>query len=562
MDMPAFQDIKYERPSLEAFRENVMRVRLKIMTAHSTENIETALLEFQKEYSRFKTAMSLCMIHHDRDIGNAFFQEEMTFFEEAYAVAEELAAGVYSALLNSEFKEDCIALFEDMIFKKAQNKKDIVSKELIAPLSREAALQNEYDRLIAEAVISFDGKEYNISTITPFLESANRSVRKMAEKAVADFYSDCKEKMDQIYDELVLLRTDMAKKQGFDNFIGLGYKRMERYDYTPEMVAEFRDMVVKYIVPITIEIRKLQKERFGHEALKYYDLKSFFVSGNPIPALSRKAFSDAASRLFQEIFESDPSFYDVLQLHGFTDIDARKGKAAGGYCTTLLDYGIPFVFLNANEIAEDITTLIHEAGHAYAAIRSVDASPFLECMSPTLEACEIHSTAMEFLSYPYMDLFFGKNADAYRELHMTQALLFLPYGCMVDEFQHMIYENPDLSPDERHGVWKRLEEKYQPFLDYDGIPFYENGGAWQKKGHIFTDPFYYIDYCLALVVSLEIWDMSEKDYKKALSRYDQFCMEGGTAAFLTLLEKARLSNPFHESAMKRVAYQACRFLQL
>ena len=354
----------------------------------------------------------------------------------------------------------------------------------------------------------------------------------------------------------------MARKLSYPDFVTLGYKRMERYDYTPEMVERFRNFVVKYIVPVTVEIRRLQKVRLEVEDLKYYDLPNLFASGNPKPAIAIDELPGAASIMFQKIFEKDPSFYDVLEAHGFTDLDARKAKSTGGYCETLLDYGIPFVFMNANGLADDVATLIHESGHAYAAIRSVGSSPFVECLSPTLETCEINSTAMEYLAYPYHEYFFGNRADAFRQLHMTQSLLFLPYGCMVDEFQHCVYENPKLTSEERHTVWHMLENKYQPYLDYDGVDFYEKGGAWQKKGHIFTDPFYYIDYCLAQVVALQIWDMSRTNPQKALRVYDQLCMEGGNGTFLELLDKAGLSSPFSNDVLKRVAYRSCDYLNL
>ena len=562
MDMPAFQSIEYKRPSLEEFRECVMRVRLRIMTAHSVEQIEAAIAEFQKVYSQFETSLSVCMIRHDADVKDSFYQDEILFFEEAGAVVSELTSIVYTALLNTEIADECKNKFGEMIFRKAQTKRETVSKDIIDLLAREAALQNEYGQSIASAELFFHEDTYNLSTIVPFLESTKRQTRRESELACVTFFEEEKEHFDRVFQELVEIRTDMAGKLGCENFIDLGYKRMERYDYTPEMVAKFRDAILTYIVPITVEIRRLQKERLNLDSLKFYDLKSLFSGGNPKPIIPVSAFPDAASQMFQKIFETDPSFFQVLFNHGFTDITARKNKSAGGYCSTLLDFGIPFIFMNANQIAGDVATLFHESGHAYAAIRSVDSSPFIECLSPTLETCEIHSTAMEYLTYPYLKDFFGNKSEAFREMHMTETLLFLPYGCMVDEFQHLIYENPDFSQDERHAVWRDLERKYQPFLDYDDIPFYENGGAWQKKMHIFTDPFYYIDYVLAQIVSLEIWDESRKDYRKALSQYDQLCMEGGNAAFLDLLTQAQLSNPFSADTIKRIAYQVCSFLKL
>ena len=562
MDMPAFGEIKYERPSVEVFRECVMRVRLRIMAARTAEVVEAAFMEFQKEYSHFETAMTMCMIRHSMNVKDDFYLGEVEFFEEASPVVSELATSVYKALANTQLEAECKEKFGEMIFRKAHNRIDVVSKEIVPLLSKEAALQNEYDRLLAEAVVPCRGKEYNLSTVTPLLESRDRDARKDAAIAVADFYADHSEQLDRIFDELISLRTEMAKTLGYENFVELGYKRMERYDFSPEMAEEFRNLVLAYIVPITKEIRRLQMERLDCGELKFYDLRTLFASGNPYPVIEEEAFSGAVAEMFREIFEKEPSFYDVLESHGFTDLEPRFNKSTGGFCTTLLDYGIPFVFLNANRLAEDVTTLIHECGHAYAAIRSAECSPFFECLAPTLETCEIHSTAMEYLSYPYMEKFFGDGAEAYRELHMTQSLLFLPYGCMVDEFQHIVYTKPDLRPQERHQVWKTLEEKYQPYLDYDDISFYEKGGAWQMKGHIFTDPFYYIDYCLAQVAALDLWDISTSHYRKALLRYDQLCMEGGTAAFMELLDKSRLSSPFSEATMKRVAYKACSFLAL
>ena len=562
MDMPNFQDIEYVRPSLDTFRECVRRVRLRLMTAHTAEVVESALAEFQKELSRFETGASICHIRHDLNTLDPFFQEEIKFFEEAEALVNDLSAGVYALLLSSSISDELKTRFGPMIFRKALNRKETVSSEIIPELAEEAALENEYDQILSEAAISFYGKEYSLAMMEPFLESVDREVRRRAHDAVAFFFAKQGPRFDEIYSRLVGLRSQMAEKLGWNGFVELGYKRMERYDYTPGMVEKFRNLVVQYIVPVTVEIRRLQKERLGLDELKYYDLPSLFMQGNPRPVIAVDELPKAASRMFQKIFEKDPSFYDVLEAHGFTDLDARMNKSTGGYCTTLLDYGIPFIFTNASGLSDDVSTLVHESGHAYAAIRSVDSSPFIECLSPTLETCEIHSTAMEYMSYPYMDIFFGENADAYRKMHMTLSLLFIPYGCMVDEFQHRIYEDPGMSPEDRHRVWHDLEDKYQPFLDYDGVDFYEKGGAWQKKGHIFTDPFYYIDYCLAQIVSLEIWDMSRKNPKAALRVYDQLCMEGGNGTFLELIGKAGLASPFSPDVFKRVAYQACDFLDL
>ena len=562
MKMPKFSEIEYSRPSVDKFCECAMSTRLKLMAARDADVVENAIMGFQREMSAFDTAYTLCMIRHDLDTSDPFWNDEMEFFDENYPIISDLSAGVYTALLHSEIREELEERFGPMIFRKTQNQREIVSSEVLDDLAEESTLETEYSQILSEADILFKGKHQTISTMTPYLESTDREVRKKAHKAVSDYFSGQKEKFDEIYDNMVRIRTTIAKKLGFSDFVELGYKRMERYDYDPEKVKVFRDNVVKYIVPITSEIRRLQKNRLDVEKLLYYDLPCLFVHGNPTPNIPQEEYFSKGSKMFGKMFSKDPSFFQVLGEHDFMDLFSRQNKATGGYCASLLDYGIPYILMNANHTADDIATLVHESGHAYAALRSIDSSQFIECLSPTLEACEIHSTAMEYMTYPYMEMFFGEAADAYRQQHMTLALLFLPYGCLVDEFQHVVYSNPDMTPAERHTAWRELEKKYQPDIDYDGDEFYELGGAWMKKEHIFTSPFYYIDYCLAQVCALQIWSISRRNRKKAMTIYEHLCAAGGTKTLIDLVESAGLESPFSLDVMKKLAYQVCDYLDL
>lgn len=562
MKMPSFSEIKYVRPSVQEFRECAMSTRLKLMAARDPEVVEAAIMSFEREMSAFDTACTICMIRHDLDTADQFWTDEIDFFDENYPVVSELSAGVYAALLHSEIRPQLEERFGPMIFRKTQNQRDIVSSEVLEELGEESSLETEYSQILSEADILFEGKHQTISTMTPFLESTDREVRKKAHQAVSDYFMSNKEKFDEIYDKMVHIRTTIAKKLGFKDFVELGYKRMERYDYDPEKVKTFRDNIVKYIVPITSEIRRLQKKRLDVDRLYYYDLPCLFVHGNPTPNIPKEEYFHTGCQMFAKMFSKEPSFFQVLGEHDFMDLFSRQNKATGGYCASLLDYGIPYILMNANETSDDVATMVHESGHAYAALRSIDSSQFIECLSPTLEACEIHSTAMEYLSYPYMEMFFGEAADAYREQHMTLALLFLPYGCLVDEYQHEVYANPDMTPEERHATWRRLEKKYQPDIDYDNDPFYEPGGAWMKKEHIFTSPFYYIDYCLAQVCALQLWDLSRKNTKKAMTIYDHLCSAGGTKTLIDLVESSGLESPFSVDVMKKLAYQVCDYLNL
>ncbi|MBR5425137.1 MAG: M3 family oligoendopeptidase [Clostridiales bacterium] len=562
MKMPKFSEVKYVRPSVEQFRECAEDTRKKLKEAKDPDTVETAIMAFQRAMSAFDTAYTICMIRHDLDTVDQFWNDEMDFFDENYPVISDLSADVYTAMLESEIRDELVERFGDMIFRKIQIQREIVSSEVLDDLADESSLENDYSQILSEADILFQGNHQTISTMTPFLESTDRDVRRKAHKAVSDYYAGQKAKFDEIYDNMVRIRTTIAKKLGFKDFVELGYKRMERYDYDPGKVKEFRDNVVKYIVPITSEIRRLQKNRLELDKLLYYDLPCLFVNGNPTPVIPKEKYFETGSQMFAKMFDKTPSFFQVLGEHDFMDLFSRQNKATGGYCASLLDYGIPYILMNANHTADDVATMVHESGHAYAALRSIDSSQFIECLSPTLEACEIHSTSMEYLTYPFMEMFFGDSADAYRQQHMTLAILFLPYGCLVDEYQHVVYSNPDMTPEERHAAWRELEKKYQPDIDYDGDPFYEAGGAWMKKEHIFTSPFYYIDYCLAQVCALQIWSIARKNRKKAMSIYEHLCAAGGTQTLIDLVESAGLESPFSLDVMKKLAYQVCDYLDL
>jgi M3 family oligoendopeptidase len=467
-------------------------------------------------------------------------------------------------LLNCPVADLLREKYGDMIFRKAKNQKEIVSSEVLDELARESSLENEYSQLQSEAEIAFGKKKLNLSLLVPYLESTDRNVRKEAHKALDVYYQGRRETYDRIFDDLVKVRTQAAQKLGYNTFTELGYKRMERYDYTRKDVETFRENILKYIVPLTKQIRNLQRERLGVGELMFYDLPCLFKGGNPTPKVSKDSYERAAGDFFRKMFGMSPSFFDVLSSHGFTDILSRPNKSTGGYCMYLEDYCIPFVFMNGNGTYDDVATVIHEGGHAYAALQGAESSPFVECLSPTLETCEIHSTAMEYMSYPYMNIFYGDRAEQYTELHMTDGLLFLPYGCMVDEFQHVVYDKPELTPDERHAVWKELESRYQPYINYDEAqtPFHAMGGAWMKKDHIFTTPFYYIDYCLSQICALELWDESRIDMKSALAKYNDLCTMGGSDTFLALLKGAHLESPFNTDVIKRLAYSTAEFLNL
>lgn len=240
------------------------------------------------------------------------------------------------------------------------------------------------------------------------------------------------------------------------------------------------------------------------------------------------------------------------------ELDAKEGKSGGGYCTYFPTFESPFIFANFNGTSGDVDVLTHEAGHAFQVYSSRHQIPAYRW--PTMEAAEIHSMSMEFLAWPWIHGFFKEDTDKYKFSHLASAVSFLPYGVAVDEFQHAIYEKPEMTPDERKQTWRDIEKKYLPFKDYDDDTFLEKGTFWYRQSHIFTAPFYYIDYTLAQVVAFQYWIKSQSNHSEAFNQYLALCKLGGSKSFLNLLKTAKLENPFNDGVISKTMKPLIKYL--
>ncbi|MEM9527879.1 MAG: M3 family oligoendopeptidase, partial [Bacteroidota bacterium] len=411
---------------------------------------------------------------------------------------------------------------------------------------------SEYTQLKGGAQVNLEGETYNLSSIVPKEQVADREARKRASSAKWNWMAEHQRQIEGIYDELVKLRHKMALMLGYDNFTELGYARMNRTDYGPEQVNTFREEVKKYIVPIASRLAANQAKRIGVDRLHYYDVNFRFPDGNPTPGGEMADTVAAARKLYDNLSEETGSFFRLLEERQLMDLEAKDGKATGGYCTYINDYGAPYIFSNFNRTSHDVDVLTHEFGHAFQVYSSRHQKP-MEYAWPTYDAAEIHSMSMEFFAYPGVPDFFGDDAQKYFYSHLEGAIRFLPYGCAVDEFQHLVYANPGWTPAERNAVWKKLEEAYLPHLDYRDHEFLRQGTYWQSQTHIFGMPFYYIDYCLAQICAFQFWLKDREDHAKAWADYVKLCAAGGSLSFLKLVDLAGLETPFEAGIMERIA---------
>lgn len=554
-----FNEYKYQRPNLETIEKEFKKAVEIIENSNDLDEVINTIKHINHVRDDFESMQSLASIRNTIDTLDEFYEAEQLFFDENSPLfigyinefSKALVACKYVSKLEKEFGK----LWFEMI-RQSLKTFDI---SIVNLLQEENKLTTKYTKVVAGAKIEFDGKINNLSQMRIYGESKDRETRKQAEAKVMEFFSENEQELDNIYDSLVKVRTQIAKQLGFENFTKLGYARLGRLDYDDKDVANYRKQVYEDLVPIVNKVYEKKAKLLGIEDLKSYDLGLGFKTGNPTPKGDKAWMVERASKMYHEMSKETGEFFDFMNEHQLMDLEAKSGKAGGGYCTYIPSYKSPFIFANFNGTSGDVEVLTHEAGHAFQVFssRGFDVP---EYRWPTLEACEIHSMSMEFLAWPWMKDFFLDDIDKFKYSHLLGTITFIPYGVLVDEFQHEVYNNPEISVEQRKQIWRKLEKKYLPYKVYDN-EMLEKGTYWYRQGHIFQDPFYYIDYTLAQVCAQQFWIKDQESHENAWNDYYRLCCQGGSKSFLELLKVANLKNPFIDGTVKYVVGHLQKWLE-
>lgn len=546
-----FKEFEYKRPFMDEVKSEFNNFLKEFKVADSFEKQDKIIKQINDLRNEIESMKVIAGIRHTIDTNDAFYEEEQNFWDKNSPIYDGIVADYYKCLINSKFRAELEKKWGKQLFTIAGFEISTISDEVIEDLKEENELSSKYTKLLASAKIMYKGEERNLSQMTPFTISEDRDVRKESSVKKYKFFEDNSKEFDDIYDKLVKVRTRIAKKLGFNNFVELAYKRMLRSDYNADMVKNFREQVRCVIVPVSEKLVERQKKRLGFDEMKYYDLKYYFKSGNAKPHGDSEWMVKNAQKMYGELSKETKEFFNFMTENELMDLVSKKGKGSGGYCDYISKYGSPFIFSNFNGTSGDVNVLTHEAGHAFQVFSSRDLN-VPEYNFPTYEAAEIHSMSMEFFTWPWMKLFFEDEEEKYRFFHISDALLFIPYGVSVDEFQHVVYENPDMTPEERKKAWREIEKKYLPYINYEDNEFLENGGYWQQQRHIYESPFYYIDYTLAQLCAFQFWKKSLDNREEAWNDYLDLCKLGGSMSFLNLIKSAKLNSPFEDGSIKSI----------
>ena len=554
-----FSEMPYERVDLEKLKADFAALERDFDAAGSGEEQFRVHQRYYAVTGHAITEMTIAEIRHDIDMTDEFYREEQKYCDEIRPVFQNLCVSYQKKLYASPYRAYLESVIGPVAFRNMELEAKSVDPRIIPLMQEENRLQDAYNHILATAKIDWNGETLNLSLLEPYLRSADRRTRIEAYAKRDAFYLAHAEEFDDLYDRLVKNRTEQARTLGYENYLTLGDYRMMRNCWNRDDLRRFRAQIRKDYVDFAEALQAGRKERLRLDALHFYDEDVYFTEGNPVPVGTPEQILGAGRKMYHALSPETGKFMDFMCDGELFDVLGRKTKKTGGYMTYLPDYKAPFIFANFNGTTGDADVITHECGHAFQGWLSAD-DPIREHADITMETAETHSMSMEFFTEPWMDLFFGARGKDYVRMHLEDAINFIPYGTMVDEFQDIAYSNPDLSPKERNEAWMDLERQYRPHMNYEGDAFLSSGRAWQMKHHIYDCPLYYIDYCIAGTNALQYKIWMTKNYQEAWASYLKLCRLSASDFFFGLMEKVGLDNPFEDGCIRHVVKQLEEFV--
>ncbi len=431
-----------------------------------------------------------------------------------------------------------------------KNHVELFRPENVSLETEEAKLCQQYQKLSGALTVNFRGEEKTLVQMGRYLEEPDRALRQEAWELVAKRRLQEADKFDDILDAQIKLRQQIAENAGFKNYRDYAFRRMGRFDYTPEDCAQFHDAVEKHVMPLVRELQAARRTQLKLETLRPWDL-----AVDPLNRPPLKPFAQVGQMVLrtQNVFDKLDgelaSGFRQMQDLRLLDLDNRKGKAPGGYQSTLAESRVPFIFMNAVGLQRDVETILHEAGHAFHALatRGEDLYPY---RSAPIEFCEVASMSMELLGNEFIGEFYSvADANRSRRVHLEGVVGVFAWIATVDAFQHWIYTHPDHTRDERRKAWLDLMDRFGGDVDWSGFEK-ARANLWHRQLHIFLHPFYYIEYGIAQIGALQVWANSKRDKAKALGDYKKSLALGGSRPLPELFAAAGCRFEFSERTIQ------------
>lgn len=551
--------------TMEYVRQRYKKLTDQIVAAEKSEAPNAWLALFadwnelksyvRSERNRINYALSKDMSDTHWDAAYKYYREQVA------PAADDGNSAMANALLRSQHKGAVAARYGRHLIRTLET-----TVEPLAPVNnelrvKEGDLFDRYEKLVASGEVEVDGKMVTLHVARNLQYSEKAHVRRQAFENHRLWFLKHRETLAGMYHELTQLRDQMGRNLGHANYIPLGYLCRGRTDYGSEEAAAFRASVRQYAVPLQTRIYERQAKAHGTPTLLPWDREydpSMSLPGGIVPIVSQL---DNAQKIFDALSPKLGQHFARMRNEHLIDLENRKSKRAGAFCTSFSDEGRAAIFCNSTGDAQDVTVLLHEMGHAFQAWESQSIES-VDQQWPTSDAAEVHSMGMEYLSMRHVGEYFSvDHAERFRRLRWSGAVDLMCYICVVDEFQHWVYANPQASIDERDDAWRRIWDIYKPGIDYSGVEDYKHA-RWYVQIHIFGMPFYYIDYALAETGAMQLALIDADDHGRAMDAYLALCKIGGTMSVLEIFAAAGLRSPFEPDLMRELMAHAAKELGL
>lgn len=554
-------DIVYNRLNYDEIISQLKKFGTMFDNCQSAEQFADIHKQYCQLLSEITTNNTLVFIRNCQDVTDEYYAKEREYLDNIMPEIELLVSQVNKHYTTSPFVKQLSHIIPPVVVTNLQLDLQSHSPKILEERKQNNKLSTMYSNLISQIVVDYDGQKMPLSQMGTYLVDGDRNVRRSAMIAYGKALGSCGAELDDIFDKMVKVRTQMAKKLGYENFVPLGYLDMQRNCYDSKDIERFRQNILRYIVPLCQKIYQKTQKQLGIDKQYLYD-ENIFGDVAVRPLESTEQIMANASAMYNHMDKEMGALFDKMVECQSFDCLVRPNKCGGGFCVGLPQYKLPFIFSNFNGSQDDIETLTHEFGHAYNAYVGFENDSMLLSYCG-METAEVHSMSMEFLTYPYMDKFFGDNQQQFKYNHLAGALVFLPYGTMVDYFQQLCYEHYNMTSKDRLDLYLQLEHRFRPWASMEGIPAIEQGRYWQRQSHIYENPFYYIDYCLAQITALQFLAISrEEGNQVALDKYKRFVSYGNKLPFVDIIKECGLLSPFEESTFVKICSVVTKILQL
>ena len=508
----------------------------------SAETLETWLLELGQFGAYVGETGAMLYVEMTCDTENEEIKQAyLDFVENVQPELSKIGDLLNRKLAESPFADELDSEEYNVLLRDTRMDLALFREENIPIYTELTKLGQRYNEICGAMTVEFDGEERTMQQMGKYLQVSDRETRENAYRTVGERRFQESEKIDDIYEEMIALRQQVAQNAGYDNFRDYIFDAKHRFDYSPDDCKAFHDAVEAICVPLKRDVDDERRQNLNLESLRMWDMGHDVHGREPLKPFTKvDEMVAGTSRMFHRLSPELGVFFDSLRDGTSLDLDSRKGKAPGGYQVQRDHSRKPFIFMNATGLQRDLETMVHEAGHAFHSIYADDL-PLIDYRNAPLEFCEVAAMSMELLTHDFLDEFYSEE-DAQRAVreHLEGIVSILAWIATIDSFQHWVYTNPEHTRAERHAKWLELGDRYGSVLDWSGFEDWRNVG-WQRQLHLFSYPFYYIEYGIAQLGALQMWLQYKESPEMALSNYAKSMRLGGSRPLPNLFEAGGMS---------------------